>query len=70
LPVGDWIVFYSFVIDHEIPFAYERPLCDIVEKVENRTTPKIPRKLIFGVPTAAKPRGADTKVLGRFCVKR
>src|ERR1700726_3977828 len=27
LPVGNWIVFYSFVIDHEIPFAYERPLC-------------------------------------------
>jgi hypothetical protein len=25
LPVGNWIVFYSFVIDHEIPFAYERP---------------------------------------------
>jgi hypothetical protein len=21
LPVGNWIVFYSFVIDHEIPFA-------------------------------------------------
>jgi hypothetical protein len=45
-------------------------LADTVEKVENRTTPKIPRKLIFDVPTAAKPRGADTKVLGRFCVKR
>jgi hypothetical protein len=27
LPAGNWIVFYSFVIDHEIPFAYERPLC-------------------------------------------
>jgi hypothetical protein len=27
LPVGNWIVFYSFVIDHEVPFAYERPLC-------------------------------------------
>ncbi|WP_079543815.1 hypothetical protein [Bradyrhizobium lablabi] len=27
LPVGNWIVFYSFVIDHDIPFAYERPLC-------------------------------------------
>jgi len=27
LPVGNWIVFYSFVIDHEIPFAYEGPLC-------------------------------------------
>jgi hypothetical protein len=21
------MVFYSFVIDHEIPFAYDRPLC-------------------------------------------
>jgi hypothetical protein len=27
LPVRNWIVFYSFVIDHEIQFAYERPLC-------------------------------------------
>jgi hypothetical protein len=27
LPVVNWLVFYSFVIDHEIPFAYERPLC-------------------------------------------
>jgi len=27
LPVGNWIVFHSFVIDHEISFAYERPLC-------------------------------------------
>jgi hypothetical protein len=27
LPVGSRIVFYSFVIDHEIPFAYEQPLC-------------------------------------------
>jgi hypothetical protein len=26
LPVGNWIFFYSFVIDHEIQFAYERPL--------------------------------------------
>jgi hypothetical protein len=26
-PVGNWKVFYSFVIDHDIPFAYERPLC-------------------------------------------
>jgi hypothetical protein len=43
---------------------------DIVEKVENRITPKIPQKLIFGVSAAAKHRGADTKVLGRFCVKR
>jgi hypothetical protein len=43
---------------------------DVVEKVENRTTPKIPKKLIFGVPAAAKHRGADTKVVGRFCVKR
>ena len=49
---------------------FEWPLCaDIVEKVENRTTPKIPQKLIFGVPAAAKHRGADTKVLDRFCVK-
>jgi hypothetical protein len=45
-------------------------VADIVEKVENRTTPKIPQKLIFGVPAAARRRSADTKVLGRFCVKR
>jgi hypothetical protein len=25
VPVGNWIVFYSFVFGHEIPFAYERP---------------------------------------------
>ena len=31
---------------------------------------KIPRKLIFDVSTAAKPRSADTMVRGRFCVKR
>jgi hypothetical protein len=37
LPVGNWIVFYSFVIDHEIP-AYERPLCaDCVEEVGGPT---------------------------------
>jgi hypothetical protein len=45
-------------------------LADIVEKVENRTTPQIPQADFFGFPTAAKPRGVDTKVLGRFCVKR
>jgi hypothetical protein len=28
-------------------------LADIVAKVENRTTPKISRKLIFRLPTAA-----------------
>jgi hypothetical protein len=51
--------------------GHSGPECaDIVEKVENRTTPKIPQKLIFGVPAAAKHRGADMKVLGRFCVKR
>src|ERR1700733_14066216 len=26
LPVGNWIASCSFVIDDEIPFAYERPL--------------------------------------------
>jgi hypothetical protein len=53
------------------PGTRQLPLCaDIVEKVENRTTPKIPQKLIFGVPAAAKHRGADTKVFDRFCVKR
>jgi hypothetical protein len=49
----------------------ERLLCaDIVEKVENRTTAKIPQKLIFWHAYRCKARGADTKVLGRFCVKR
>ena len=27
MPVENRIVFYSFVIDHEIPFAYEGLLC-------------------------------------------
>jgi hypothetical protein len=27
VPVGNWIVFRSFVFGHEILFAYERPLC-------------------------------------------
>jgi hypothetical protein len=45
-------------------------LADTVAKVENRTGPKILRKLIFRRPTAAKPRSADTMVRGRFCVKR
>jgi hypothetical protein len=27
VPVGNWMVFYSFANDHEIPLAHERPLC-------------------------------------------
>jgi len=30
LPVGSWKVFHSFVIDYDIPFAYERPLCAVI----------------------------------------
>ena len=71
MPVRNWIVFYSFVIDHEIPFAYVRPLCaDIVEKVENRTTATISQMLIFGQLRRGIRRSADTKVRGRFWVKR
>jgi hypothetical protein len=24
---GDWFTFYSFIIGHQLPFEYERPLC-------------------------------------------
>jgi hypothetical protein len=44
-----------------------RILADTVEKVENRTAPKISRKLIFSRPTAAMLLGADTKVGDCFC---
>jgi hypothetical protein len=43
---------------------------DFVAKVENPTTPKISRKSILDIPIAARLLGADTKVRGRFCVKR
>jgi hypothetical protein len=43
---------------------------DTVEKVENRTSEKIPRSRFLDVPTAAKPCMADTKVRSRFCAKR
>jgi len=49
----------------------ERLLCaDIVAKVENRMMQKISRKLILSRLFAAKLYRADTKVRGRFCVKR
>jgi hypothetical protein len=38
LPGGNW--FYSFVIDHEIPFAYGRPLCAKRGQPENAFGPR------------------------------
>jgi hypothetical protein len=48
-----------------------RPLCaDTVEKVENRTTPKISPKLIPDVSAAEMICSADPMVGGRFCANR
>jgi hypothetical protein len=41
-------------------------LADIVEKVENRTTPKILQSCFLDVSTAATQLSADTKVSGPF----
>src|SRR5882757_532439 len=43
---------------------------DTVEKVENRIVSKISRKLIHSCLDRCTPLSADTKVGGRFCVKR
>jgi hypothetical protein len=45
-------------------------LADFVAKVENRTTLKISRKLIFGPLTAASLFNATTEVRDRFWIKR
>jgi hypothetical protein len=63
---GDWMVGAP-----ALEPGTRRPLCaDSVEKVENRTTPKISRKSIYSVSIATRHHSADTKVPGRFCVKR
>jgi hypothetical protein len=49
------------------PIFGEGPLqADFVAKVENRTTQKISRKLIFGLSAAASLFSAATEVRGRL----
>jgi hypothetical protein len=45
-------------------------MADSVAKVENRAAPKISRKSILRRSYRCKPYSGDTKVRGRFCVKR
>ena len=47
-----------------------RILTDAVEKVENRTTPKISQMLIFGLLRRCDALSVATKVHGRFSEKR
>ena len=55
---------------HRQPGQTCRKGADTVEKVENRKTPKISQKLIFGQVRRWDVHSANTKVRGRFSEKR
>src|ERR1700728_1972692 len=62
----------EFELDNGHQFSTNRDLlgADTVEKVENRKTPKISQKLIFGQVRRWDVHSANTKVRGRFSEKR